>query len=314
MSDSRPDVLVLHVSAPQMVAALAEHFMVHVVPDTGDRTTFIAQVAPRVRGLVVTTFVGADAQLINGLPNLEIVVNAGGHYHSTDVAAVRAHGLPMAYTPRVTTEDVADALLALLLAAARRLAEGDRFVRSGSWRRGPMGVGVSVNGKRLGIVGLGHIGRAVARRATAFDMDVHYYGPRRHDDIAYTYWADLVAMAQAVDVLVVTCRTEPATRHIVNAAALEALGPDGIVVSVARLCIDEAALVDALTHGRIAATGLDVFEDEPIVPKAFLGMDNVVLTPHIGSATTEAKETMVRLVVANLRAHFEGRPLLTPVD
>ena len=313
MTADRPEILVIHTSAPQVLPALEERFVVHRPPQGGDRDAFVAGIAERIRALVVSTFVGADANLIGSLPNLEIVVNGGGHYDSTDVDAVRARGLSMTYTPRLTTEDVADHVVSLLLHVARRICEGDRFVRAGGWLQGAMGFGVRVHGKKLGIVGLGEIGRAVGRRAEAFDLDVSYNGPRRKDDVSYRYYADLAEMAAAVDFMAVTCGTAPETRHIVDKRVLRALGGEGFLVNVARRCIDQAALIEALEDGVIAGAALDVFESEPDMPDALLAMENVVLTPHMASAAFEAKQDQVEMILANLDAHFAGRPLPTPI-
>ena len=321
MMANKPEILVIHTSAPKVLPELEKRFVVHRPPEGGDqggdqggdRDAFVVGIGDRIRALVVSTFVGADAGLIKSLPNLEIVINGGGHYDSTDVDAVRARGLPMTYTPLVTTEDVADHVVSLLLHVARRMCEGDRFVRAGAWSRGPMGFGARVHGKNLGIVGLGHIGRAVGRRAEAFDLDVCYNGPRRKDDVSYRYYADLAEMAAAVDFMAVTCGTAPETRHIVDGRVLQALGGEGLLVNVARRCVDQAALIAALEDGVIAGAGLDVFESEPDLPDALLAMENVVLTPHMASAAFEAKQDQVDMILANLDAHFAGQPLPTPI-
>ena len=312
MSGAKPDILLTHSSAPQMVPTLEQRFTVHLLTEAGDRDAFVAAVRDRIRALVMTTFAGADARLIDALPNLEFVINAGGHYDNSDVGAIRARGLPMAYTPGVTTEDVADTVIALLAATARRICDGDRFVRAGRWHQGAMGFGARLNGKPLGIVGLGRIGRAVATRAAAFDMEIHYHGPRRKNDVPYRYHGDITGLARSVAFLAVTCRSGPETRRIVGRRVFEALGPGGMIASVARGAIDEAALIEALEAGRIGGAALDVFENEPDPPEALLAMENVVLTPHIGSAAKEAKQAMVELVLANLDAHFAGEPLPTP--
>jgi hydroxypyruvate reductase len=312
MMANKPEILVIHTSAPKVLPELEKRFVVHRPPEDG-RDAFVADIADRIRALVVSTFVGADAGLIDALPNLEIVINGGGHFDSTDVDAVRARGLPMTYTPLVTTEDVADHVVSLLLHVARRMCEGDRFVRAGAWSRGPMGFGVRVHGRKLGIVGLGHIGRAVGRRAEAFDLDVSYNGPRRKDDVSYRYYADLAEMAAAVDFMAVTCGTAPETHHIVDRRVLQALGGEGLLVNVARRCVDQTALVAALEDGVIAGAGLDVFESEPDLPDALLAMENVVVTPHMASAAFEAKQDHVDMILANLDAHFAGQPLPTPI-
>ena len=308
------DLLLTSITTPLMVPALSHHFTVHVLPTDTDWRPGVMPVAERIRALVTTTFVGAEADLINALPNLDVVVNAGGHTDTTDVAAIGARNVPMAYTPALTREDVADVAFGLALHAARRVCEGDRFVRAGRWPSESMSFGTSLTGKVFGVVGLGMIGRSVARRAAAFDMDVRYHGPRPKPDVPYAYRSDLIQLAQEADILTVTCGTGPATRNIVDANVIEALGPAGILSTVARRCVDQDALVAALVEGRLAAAGVDVFEDEPNVPDALLSLENVVLTPHYASGTREAKQDQVDLVVENLLAHFDGRPLLTPLQ
>ena len=307
-------LLLTSVTTPLMVPTLSRHFTVHVKPVHGDWRPAILPVAERIEALVTTTFVGAEGALIDALPNLAVVVNAGGHTDTTDVAAVRARGLPMANTPGLSTEDVADATFGLALHAARRICEGDRFVRAGRWPRESMPFGMSLTGKVFGVLGLGRIGRAVARRAAAFDMDVRYHGPREKPDAPYPYVPDPVTLAREADVLAVTCGTGPTTRNIVGDEVLAALGPQGILATVARGCVDQDALVAALTEGRLGAAGVDVFVDEPNVPEALLALDNVVLTPHYASGTREAKRQQVDTVLENLLAHFAGRPLVTPLE
>ena len=313
MRSNKPEILVIHTSAPQVLPGLEERFIVHRPPEGGDRDAFVAGIAERISALMVSTFFGADANLIAALPNLEIVINGGGHYDSTDVDAVRARGLPMTYTPQITTEDVADHVVSLLLHVARRICECDRFVRAGDWLHGPMGFGTRVHGKKIGIVGLGLNGRAVARRAEAFDLDVAYTDLRPIEDVSYRYYTDLIEMAEAVDFMAVTCNTGPETRNLVGKRVLEALGPEGMLVNIARRCVDQAALIEALEEGVIAGAGLDVYESEPDLPDALLALDNVVLTPHMASAAFEAKQDQVDLILGNLDAHFAGQPLLTPI-
>jgi lactate dehydrogenase-like 2-hydroxyacid dehydrogenase len=209
---------------------------------------------------------------------------------------------------------VADFAIAHLLAVARRVAEGDDFVRAGRWPSGPMPFSTRVTGKTLGIVGLGQIGRIVARRAEGLDMTVCYHQPEPKPGVPYRYFADVVELARHVDFLSLHCPAGPETRHLIDRAVLEALGPQGILVNVARgLVVDEAALIEALAGGTIAGAGLDVFEDEPHVPERLRAMANVVLSPHTGAFTEEAKAQMLDVSVANLDAHFAGQPLISPV-
>jgi lactate dehydrogenase-like 2-hydroxyacid dehydrogenase len=218
-------------------------------------------------------------------------------------------------TPDVLTEGVAELALGLLLAVARRIPFNDRFVRAGRWpKEGDPALASSLAGRRLGIVGLGRIGRRVAGLAEAFGMEIRYGGPRRKDDVAWRYYDDLVALARDADCLMLTCKGGTETAGLIGREVIEALGPDGWLINVSRgSVVDEAALVEALVGGRLGAAGLDVFASEPRVPEALLRLDNVVLQPHQGSASEETRAAMGRLVLDNLEAHFAGRPLLTPV-
>jgi lactate dehydrogenase-like 2-hydroxyacid dehydrogenase len=215
----------------------------------------------------------------------------------------------------VLTDDVADMALGLMLTVLRRLCVGDRFVRDGRWaRKDIMPLATRLTGKRLGILGLGRIGRAIARRAAAFETVIAYTGRRAHDDAPYRFEPSLVALARDSDVLVVSVAGGAGTRGLVSREVLEALGPEGVLINVARgAVIDEPALVEALCQGRLGGAGLDVFANEPHVPEALLGLEQVVLQPHRGSATHETREAMGRLVLDNLAAHFAGRPLPTQV-
>jgi lactate dehydrogenase-like 2-hydroxyacid dehydrogenase len=272
-------------------------------------------VAPRVRAAVTNGIVGMKGDLIAALPALEIIGVFGVGVDSVDLATARARGVRVTNTPDVLTEGVAELALALLLAVARRIPFNDRFVRAGRWpKEGDPALASSLAGRRLGIVGLGRIGRRVALLAEAFGMEIRYGGPRRKDDVAWRYYDDLVALARDVDCLMLTCKGGPETAGLIGREVIEAVGPDGWLINVSRgSVVDEPALVEALVGGRLGAAGLDVFASEPRVPEALLGLDNVVLQPHQGSASEETRGAMGRLVLDNLEAHFAGRPLLTPV-
>jgi lactate dehydrogenase-like 2-hydroxyacid dehydrogenase len=310
----RPDVLVVYPNRPGAMAQLEAAYTLHHLWQVEDPERLVAEVGPRVRAIVTTGERGASAELIGRLPALEIVACFGVGIDAIDRAACAARGIPITNTPDVLTDDVADMGLALMLAVLRRLVEGDRYVRAGSWRNGPMALATCARGKTLGILGLGRIGKALARRAEALGMAIAYYGRRPQPEVAYAYHASLVDLARASDVLALTCPGGAETRGLVDAAVLEALGPEGYLVNVARGSVcDEPALVEALVHRRIAGAGLDVFASEPNVPEALLGLDHVVLQPHAASATAETRDAMAQLVVDNLAAHFAGRPLPTPV-
>jgi len=238
----------------------------------------------------------------------------GVGYDGVDVAAARERGIAVTHTPNVLNDEVADLAMALVLAVSRRLVEADRYVRTGAWAKGPMPLARKVSGARMGIVGLGRIGNAIARRAEAFGMSIAYTARAEKADAPYPYFATAEALAREVDFLVVITPGGAATRKLIDAKVLAALGKKGYLVNVARgSVVDEPALVEALRAGTIAGAGLDVFENEPNVPAELLALDNVVLTPHVGSATWQTRQAMADLSFGNLQAHFAGKPLLSPV-
>jgi lactate dehydrogenase-like 2-hydroxyacid dehydrogenase len=311
---TKPEVLELIDVHPGTTARLDEAYVLHRLWQ-GDRERLIAEIAPRVRAAVTNGIVGMKGDLIAALPALEIIGVFGVGVDAVDLAAARSRGVRVTNTPDVLTEGVAELALALLLAVARRIPFNDRYVRAGRWpKEGDPALASSLVGRRLGIVGLGRIGRRVAGLAEAFGMTIHYGGPRRKDDVDWPYHEDLAALARDVDVLMLTCKGGAETAGLIGREVIEALGPAGWLINVSRgSVVDEAALVDALVAGRLGAAGLDVFAREPDVPAALLGLDNVVLQPHQGSASEETRAAMGRLVLDNLAAHFAGRPLLTPV-
>ena len=224
--------------------------------------------------------------------------------------AARAAGLPVGYTPDVLNDCVADLAMGLLIDGARRIAAADRFVRRGDWLQGRFPLATKVSGKRLGIVGLGRIGQAVARRAAGFDMDIAYHNRRPVDGVAWRHEPALLALAEWADFLVLTVAASADTRHLINADVLAALGPKGLLVNVARgSVVDEAGLIACLQNGSLGGAALDVFEDEPHVPEALLALDQVVLTPHMASGTHETRQAMADLTLANLRAGLAGERL-----
>jgi len=255
-----------------------------------------------------------DDALMARLPALEIVANFGVGYDTVDAAAAAARGVVVTHTPGVLDEEVADLTVGLLLAAVRCLPQADRFVRAGEWLKGAFPLTATLRGRTVGLAGMGRIGRAIAHRLEAFGLDIAYHSRRPVLDLPWRHYPDLIAMARAVDTLVVIVPGGPATRHMVNAGVLEALGPEGVLVNVARgSVVDEEALLAALRNGTILAAGLDVFADEPRVPEAFFALDNVVLLPHVGSATVHTRVAMGQLVVDNLFSWFDGNGPLTPV-
>jgi lactate dehydrogenase-like 2-hydroxyacid dehydrogenase len=306
----KPDLLVVTPIYPPTLAELEREYTVHKLWLADDPDALLAEVSGRVRGVVTVGSIGLAPGRIESLPMLEIVGCFGTPHGTVDLAAAGARGVVVTNTPDSITEAVADLAIGLVIAVMRRICETDRFVRAGKWLAGLPPMGAGLGGKTCGIVGLGAIGRGAARRAEACGMAVRYHGPREKPGVAYPYCADLEEMARRVDCLVVTCPLTPATRGLVDARILDALGSGGYLVNVARgPVVEEAALVAALQNGRIAGAALDVYWDEPRVPAALLGMENVVLLPHIGSSTREVREARGEKLLANLRAHFAGQPV-----
>ncbi len=309
----KPDILVLWPIFSPTLAALEQQYVVHKLWLAPDPQAMLKEVAPRVRGVVTTGLKGCDSATMDALPKLEIIASFGSPRNTLDVVAARARNIVCTRTPDAITESVADLALGLMIDVMRRIGAGDRFIRAGRWEKELARPGNEVRGKRCGIVGFGRIGQGVAKRALAFDMAISYFGPNKKDS-PHTYYNDLVAMAQAVDVLVVCCPLTPQTRDLVNATIIDALGADGFLVNVARgPVVNEAALISALQEKRLAGAGLDVFWDEPRVPAALLDLDNVVMAPHIGSSTMEVRVERGRKVQANLEAHFAGQAAPYPI-
>jgi len=307
------DVLTAARLWPPMMEALRGAFRVHDRTHQEDPAAFAA-IAPRIRAIAASGESKVPRELIAQLPALEIVSVFGVGYDGIDVAAARERGIAVTHTPNVLNDEVADLAMALVLAVSRRLVEADRYVRTGAWAKGPMPLARKVSGARMGIVGLGRIGKAIARRAEAFGMSIAYTARTAKADAPYPYFATAEALAREVDFLVVITPGGAATRKLIDAKVLAALGKKGYLVNVARgSVVDEPALVEALRAGTIAGAGLDVFENEPNVPAELLALDNVVLTPHVGSATWQTRQAMADLSFGNLQAHFAGKPLLSPV-
>ena len=310
---SKPVVLTAAKLWPPMMEALHGAFEVHDRTHLSDPAAF-AQIAPRVRGIAASGESKVPRELIAQLPALEMISVFGVGYDGVDVAAARERGIAVTHTPNVLNDEVADLAMALVLAVSRRLVEADRYVRGGQWKNGPMPLARKVSGTRMGIVGLGRIGQAIARRAEAFGMSIAYTGRNAKPESPYRYVASAEALAAEVEFLVVITPGGAGTRKLIDAKVLAALGKKGYLVNVARgSVVDEAALVEALQNGTIAGAGLDVFENEPHVPEALFALDNVVLVPHIGSATWQTRQAMADLAFGNLHAHFAGEKLLSPV-
>jgi hydroxypyruvate reductase len=253
--------------------------------------------------------------MIDRMPKLEIIASASVGYDGIPVEYACGKGIPVTNTPEVLNDDVADLAIALMIMTARRLVASDRYVRSGQWPvKGEYPLAQKASRKRVGILGMGRIGQAIAQRAVAMNNTVAYHTRKPVADVPYRHYPDLVELARDSDFLIVIIPATPQTSKIVSKAVIEALGPTGILVNVARgAVVDEDALVEALTSGKLGGAGLDVFVNEPQVPEVLFGMDNVVLQPHVGSATNETRRAMSQLVLDNLDAHFAGKPLLTEI-
>ena len=287
----------------------------HRLWQEADPEATIARVAPNVRAIAVGWHTAkVDAALLSRLPRLEIIASFGVGYDHVDAAWAGKHGIVVTHTPGVLDAETADTAMALTLMAVRRYPQAERYLRAGHWPKAPFPLSASLRGRTMGILGLGRIGKEIAQRARAFGVDVVYHGRKPQDDAPYLYYPTLLSMAKACDILVVAAPGGAGTRKIVDREVLEALGPNGVLVNIARgSLVDEAALIEALASGKILAAGLDVFENEPQVPEALLKLDNAVLLPHVGSASVPTRLAMADLVVDNLFSWMDGKGPLTPV-
>jgi lactate dehydrogenase-like 2-hydroxyacid dehydrogenase len=310
----KPVIVILSPWYEAAMAELDQHFTVHRLWQVADKAALLASVRESCVGIAGSKV--CDAATMDALPNAKVIAHHGVGYDGVDVAAATARGIKVSNTPDVLSDEVADFALALTLATCRRMPQADRYVREGRWEReGDMPFTHRVWGRRVGILGLGRIGIEIARRCAAFKMDIAYH-TRSRKDVPYTYHASLLEMARAVEILIAIVPGGAGTKHLVNREVLDALGPQGVLINVARgSVVDEEALIAALRDGRLGAAGLDVFADEPRVPQALKDMtENVVLQPHQASATHDTRLAMGRLVMENLLAGIAGKPLLTPVN
>ncbi|HEY3797522.1 MAG TPA: 2-hydroxyacid dehydrogenase [Caulobacteraceae bacterium] len=305
-----PDILVLN-PMPVVAAAADSGLALHRFWE--DREGVLGAHGARIRG--VASSIGIDAALMDRLPKLEIIANFGVGYDRVEVAAAAARGIVVTNTPDVLTEEVADIAMGLLICTLREFVKADRYLRSGLWttQNFPLSVG-SLRDRKVGMVGMGRIGQAIARRLDASKVPVVYHTRKPASGVSHQHYPDLIEMAKAVDTLIVIVPGGASTTKMINAEVMKALGPRGVIINVARgTVVDEQALIAALKSGTILAAGLDVFEKEPNVPDELKSMQNVVLLPHIGSASVVTRNAMDQLVVDNLKAWFAGKPPLTPV-
>lgn len=310
----KPDLLFISGMDPRMRDMLAPEFTLYDLPEEAEREAFLAEHGAKFTAVATNGFAGLPAPVMAALPNLRVVSCYGVGYDGIDAKAAAGRGVIVTHTPDVLNDDVANAAILLWLAASRRLPAYDRYVRDGRWERdGSPALTVSPQNRTVGIVGLGRIGQAIADRLPPFGATILYH-TRNEKDVPYTYFADLTEMARASDVLIVITPGGPSTHHLIDRQVIEALGPEGILVNVARgSVVDEAELIAALSDGRLGGAGLDVFENEPVVPQALRDMDNVVLQPHVASGTVETRRAMAQLVCDNLIHYFREGTVLTPV-
>ena len=300
---------------PLVVEGVAACSRLHKLWEAAGKEKTLAEIAPRIRGIATGgSHAKVDGDMLGRFPNLEIVSSFGVGYDHIDAGWAGKHGIVVTNTPDVLNDEVADTTFGLMLCAVRQLPQADRYVRAGNWPKAPFPLTSSLRGRTLGILGLGRIGRTIARRAEAFGMKVIYHGRRPQDDAPYLYFPTAAGLARSCDILVAITPGGPETKHLVNADVLEALGPNGIFINVARGSVcDQDALIAALRDRKILTAGLDVYADEPNVPKELIEMEHVVLLPHVGSGTKHTRDAMGQLVVDNLRSFISGRGPLTPV-
>jgi lactate dehydrogenase-like 2-hydroxyacid dehydrogenase len=316
MAGEKPDVLLVGARKPVIVNGLTPHVNLHALFDHQDRDGFIKSVGDRIRGLAVAyTANRIDAAFMQQFPKLEQISSFGVGYDHIDARAAAERGIIVTNTPEVLNEEVADTAIGLLLCTAREFPQADRYLRAGKWPGGGYPLSkATLRDRTVGIVGMGRIGKAIAKRLEAFGVPVVYHSRNPQPGVAYKYYPKLIDMARDVDTLMVIVPGGAATKNLINAEVLKALGPRGILINMARgSVVDEPALIEALKNRTIHSAGLDVFVNEPEVPKELIEMDHIVLFPHLGSASEATRAAMDQLVVDNLLAWASGKPPLTPV-
>ena len=316
ISSEKIDLLIYGPSRPILENGFSDQFVLHAAESKHDLERLTPAMLEKTRGIAVTYHtVPADKNALALFPKLEIIASFGVGYDHVDSTYAREHNIVVTNTPDVLTEEVADVAMGLLIATLREFVKADRYLRSGLWmtQNYPLSVG-SLRDRKVGIVGMGRIGQAVGRRLDASRVPVSYHSRKPADGVSYKHYPDLIEMAKAVDTLIVIVPGGASTAKMINADVMKALGPRGVIINVARgSVLDEPALISALKSGTILAAGLDVFANEPNVPDELKTMQNVVLLPHIGSASVVTRNAMDQLVVDNLKAWFAGKPPLTPV-
>lgn len=312
---SKPDILIPSPLRDMIIDGLEPHFTLHKLYEAEDAEAFLKEREAIIRGIAVSFF-HVDQPFIDRFPNLEIVSNFGVGYDKVDARHCGTRGIIVTNTPDVLSEEVADTAIGLMIMTIRELSAAERWLRDGNWeKKGAYRLTPgTLRGRTLGIFGLGRIGKAIATRAEAFGMSVHYHGRTQQAGVDYTYHPSLVSLAEAVDTLMIVAPGGPETQHMVGERVLEVLGPDGVLINIGRgSVVNETALIEALKRGTIMAAGLDVFEHEPHVPQALQDLPNAVLLPHVGSASVATRDAMGQLVVDNLKSWFSTGKPVTPV-
>jgi lactate dehydrogenase-like 2-hydroxyacid dehydrogenase len=311
---SRPEILQISPMLAVVTDQIANLFTVHRFWEVDDRDAWLEEHGSRIRGVAAGGHSPVDEALLGKLPTVEIVSSFGVGYDHVDAKWAGGNGIVVTNTPDVLTDEVADLTIGLLISTVRRIPAAERHLREGKWPSGPFPLTASLRDRKIGILGLGRIGKAIAKRLQAFGLPISYYGRHRQEGVEYVYVADPVELARQVDVLISVIPGGKATEKTIGTAVFEALGPNGIFLNVGRgTVVDEAALIEALKLGKILAAGLDVFADEPNVPAELMALENTVLLPHVASGTVHTRNAMGQLVVDNLVSWFEGRGALTPV-
>ena len=310
----KPQIIITARGHADTMATLQSDFTAHLLHEAPDKSAFFRQHAPNVRGLATFGPMPVDGKLMDQLPKLEIIANFGVGVDAINLDDAKQRGIIVTNTPDVLNETVADTAMALILNTVRRFPQSEQHLRAGYWAaRGPYPLTTDIGGKTLGVLGLGRIGEAIAKRAQAFGMKIRYHNRRRKDS-PFPYDPDPVTLAKNSNVLLVVTPGGAETNKLINAKVLDALGPRGFLVNIARgSVVDEPLLLRYLQEKKIAGAGLDVFVDEPRVPPEFFKLENAVLFPHVGSATVETRKAMGDLQVENLRLHFAGQPVKTRV-
>jgi len=312
---SKADILMTAPMMPIVIDSLDKAFTLHRLWEQADKEAFLQELGPRIRGVATSTLYGRlEATLLDRLPNAEIISSFGVGYDNVDAVEAAKRGIIVTNTPGVLDDEVADLSIGLLLATLRKIPQADRYLREGRWLQAPFPLSPTLRERKVGIVGLGRIGKAIATRLQGFGVNIAYHGRTQQNDVAFTYHPTVVGLAEASDVLIVITPGGASTQHLINAEVLKALGPTGVLINVARgSVVDERALIEALQSGTILSAGLDVYEDEPRVPQELIDLEHVVLLPHIASGSVHTRNAMGKLVADNLISWFDGKGPLTPV-